>query len=134
MYFLYSGKRFELDKENIFHPKHPNFLGGEPFTATETIKLSELNNEDSVYIINAKVIVDDKELKEKVAAYTKKIYNYSDKDVALILEKYPLEMSNKTIQQVDLKKSILKKTEFKRVIKIGNLYNSVITYVIDVVE
>lgn len=117
-YTFSFGYSYQLNSEQINNIKFPNPLGGDPFDAIEKVKLTKLDTQNSICVIETSKIVDSALLKKVTIDYLNKV----SKEDAAKIEKENVEMTERTMQQIDYSKGILKKSLFKRVmdLKIQN--------------
>lgn len=112
------GFNYKLNFVQTNNIKFPNPLGGQPFDAIEKVQLTKLDNKNSVCTIETNKVIDEKVLKSSVIDYVKKATN-SNPQAMDEMNKASLEMTESTMQQIDLSKGLIQKSFFKRVMNLG---------------
>lgn len=112
------GFNYKLNFVQTNNIKFPNPLGGQPFDAVEKVQLTKLDNKNSVCTIETNKVIDGKILKSSVIDYVKKATN-SNPQAMDEMNKASLEMTESTMQQIDLSKGLIQKSFFKRVMNLG---------------
>lgn len=119
-FYVFSfGYNYTLNLTDKNHVKFPNPVNGQLFDAMETVTLTKLDKKDSVCIIESAKIVDARILKNAIVEFYKKASKEDSKEIDDQVGKANIEMSEKTMQQIDFAKGLVQKSWFKQTLRLG---------------
>ncbi len=118
-YHFLFGYEYRLGIVQNKKGKMTNLFGGQPHNGVQKIELSSIDNKKSICVIEMNKTVDNEVLKSQVVAYFKQLAIQTGKQLTANFEQGKLEYSEKVVQHIDFKKSILLKSSFKRIFNIG---------------
>ncbi len=120
IYFIGYGGSYvkgQVVKNNAYMP---NGFGDRPFNATETVQITNFDDNLKLCTIESSKTVDGKAIRDAIVTYFKKIstpadYAAIDKEIGMA----SLDFSEKTRQQYQIKEGIINRSSFTRAMKLG---------------
>lgn len=119
LYNFSFGFNYKLNYVQTNNIKLPNPLGGQAFDGVEKVRLTKLDNDNSICIIETSKSIDGKILKNSVINYVIKTSKADPKLIEKEIGNQSLEISENTMQQIEFSKGIIQKSYFKRAINLG---------------
>ena len=114
-YFVPFGHKYPLNVEMNYDLKYPNiFNGKEPFDAIEKVKLSILEANKNIYLIDSNQVIDAKQISSDLILMLKSKLNYNQKEISSIVNKYNVGINENKKYYLDSVKGQLQKLIIKR--------------------
>ena len=118
-YNLLFGLSYKTNEIETNQAKVPNPFGGEPYDVIEKIQVTKLDKTSSTCTIETSKIIEGSTLMASVIEQLQKVSKENLKELNDRLAKENLEISDRTMHQIDLSKGIIQKAVFKKVMNLG---------------
>jgi len=132
-YNLLFGLSYKTDEIETNQSKVSNPFGGEPYDVIEKIQVTKIDKETSTCIIETNKIIEGSALMASVIEQLQKFSKESLKELNDRLIKENLEISDRTMHQVDVSKGIIQKASYKKVMNLG-FQNRVVIWDIETIN
>ena len=118
-YNLLFGLSYKTNEIETNQSKVPNPFGGEPYDVIEKIQVTKLDKAFSTCTIETSKIIEGSTLMASVIEQLQKVSKENLQELNDRLTKENLEISDRTMHQIDLSKGIIQKAVFKKVMNLG---------------
>ena len=118
-YNLLFGLSYKTNEMETYQSRVPNPLGGEPYDVIEKIWVTKLDKASSTCTIETSKIIEGSILMASVIEQLQKVSKENLKELNDRLAKENLEISDRTMHQIDLSKGIIQKAVFRKVMNLG---------------
>lgn len=115
VYLFSFGYQFVENKTDTHNLEIPNLFGGESFPATETVKMTNVDETLKTCVIKTSKIADGDRVKSEVMNVLIKASKKNKNEIESQLKDYNLEFSESTEHEINYNKGIVNKEFFKRV-------------------
>lgn len=114
--YLFSfGYQFVENNVDTHNLEIPNPFGGESFPATETVKMTNVDETLKTCVVKTSKIADGDKVKTAIINVLTKASNKNKKEIESQLKGYNLEFSESSEHEINYNKGIVNKGFFKRV-------------------